>query len=298
MDLIQQDLTNSATHLSTSTAIHVGLDVFQGRLSVLKDDYPSVFSDLRISNRLGMAHALEGSLGNHMHVSLQKGDFSSFQKMTGLHDLQVEMQIRLPNGEFLSCLHDGTGKDVAIKSISSIVYSNNPLPVWNLSIRIDLEPERLLKSHLYLTFRTVSKGKTEDSKPVAFAFLPLFQKLTSPTKNGDHTLSLYKFDDKLESPTVYLTLPAGPSIFVPAAFSALTAAQLKDAAEVMAKMKPGLKDTVQVSTLLDSRILTSSTPLLNLLQWKTLMTQQRGDILKIVDDTCLVEAEEVGLIIF
>lgn len=288
---------NSATHLSTSTAIHVALDVFHGRLSVLKNDYPRAFSDLRISNRLGLAHTSEGSLGNHMHVSLQRGDLSSLQKTTGLHDLQVEMQIRLPDGEFLSCLYDGTGKDATIKSISSIVYSNNPLPVWNLSIRLDLEPERLLKSHLYLTFRTLSKGKAEDSKPFAFAFLPLFQKLTSPTKNGDHTLNLYKFDERLESPTVYLTLPAGPSIFVPAAFNALTAAQLKDAAEVMAKMKPALKDTVQVSTLLDSRVLTSSTPLLNLLEWKTLMTQQRGDILKIVDDSCLVEAEEVGLIL-
>ncbi|KAJ3049725.1 hypothetical protein HK102_012431, partial [Quaeritorhiza haematococci] len=127
-----------------------------------------------------------------------------------------------------------------------------------------------------------------DDRYFAFAFLPLLRGNHTVINDGLHNLTLYKYDRKLSVPAVYLTYPAGPTLFVPAHLTSTSLDNLTQAADAMSKL-PALKDSFSVRTNLCSTKLTQNVALLNLLHWQSIVKRSRGSL-----DTILGEFMMIG----
>ena len=287
---LNADGFNSTNVKSGVFQMAVGLCAFQGDFETISNSYSSIIKNLHPTRKLIDS---DPTMSNQLHLILKSADLSHYKKNQNIQNIIVKVFVRNSTGEFLSCMKDGSGSTL-LDSIETIMYSNAENLFWDLFLSLDLEPEIFLKSHLYITFHCLSPLVFEN-QTFAFAFLPLYSSQIAPIGNGTHTLSLYKYDEALASPSVYMTLPAGPSIFVPAGLSSASVDDLKTAAEIISRQNPKLKDTVQVSTRLNSNALTQNPILLNFLNWKSFIKNQRGNIIHLLNDFEKIDDEEVCL---
>ena len=267
----------------------LAVSFFTGEISEAYHNYPLLFHSAAINRQFGKVCFSE-TTKNTLHVNLHSADLSNQKKIGSIKNVQVQIEVKDSTGANQCCIFDGT-HDVLYSSIRSVVFSSNDCPVWDIHLRIDLDPLIMLQSHLFITLgNTNEKG---DFQPFSFAYLPLFYSQNEPVGDDCHTLSLYKFDSAFARPSIYMTVPAGPSIFVPSGLSSLTVEELYSAAEYMASNNIKLKDSVMISTRLDSAMITKCQPLMMLLHWENVIKNHRGNILSIIKDCHLMDECEV-----
>lgn len=283
------DSTNHSNYLKNFFA-KMALSVFYGEIDQAFQNYPLLFHSAAITRRFGSVCYYSESK-NSLHVNLHSADLSNQKKIWSIKNVQVQVEVKSFSGESQSCIFDGTF-DVLHSSIRSVVFSNNDSPSWDMHFRIDLDPLIMLKSHLVVTVGSVDEKS--EFRPLSFAYLPLFYSQNEPVRDDCHLLSLYKFDYSFSMPSVYMTVPAGPSIFVPSGLSSLSIEELYNAAEYMAANNIKLKDTVRLSTKLDSSLLTKCLPLMMLLHWENVLRNHRGNIFSIIKDCYTIDESEVG----
>ena len=292
-----QELTHLEGHSSglfkpTLHSVGISLCAFRGDLMSVLNDYNTMLQHVPLSRRFGAVNEDEKGTGNHLHLVFKSADLTSFKRTPQIRDVQVKIRVRKATGEFVACIQDGSSNSDASQDVKTVIFANNENSIWDLFFRVDLSPQDMLNAHLYITFASNSKKDSQDMTPFAFAYLPLFHSQNEPVQDGNHKLSLYKYDDRISTPSVYMTLPAGPSIFVPAALASLSVKELKLAAEIMATQNPRLKDTLEISSRLDSRFLTQSQALMNLLHWKSSLKHHRGNIISIMNECNLIDEIE------
>ncbi|KAJ3278028.1 hypothetical protein HK104_002729, partial [Borealophlyctis nickersoniae] len=273
-------------------ALNVTLRLFHGDAGPIIRENAMLLKDVTVTPRNGFSDViLPGDVRNAMYVTLTSGEFSQGRK-TSARNVEVTVQVRLTNGEFLTqCISRGAGEPRA-GSYDSLVYYHNNTPRWNETVRLDLSPDLFEKAHIFFTFRHCSssdKGSGDKTdRNFAFAFLPLLRGNHTVINDGSHGLILYKWDRKFAVPGVYLTYPAGPNIFVP---THLTDSVMV-AADVMSKL-PALKDTLTVRTNLCSTKLTQNVSLLNLVHWRQAVASHRLTVDAILKDFCLIGELEI-----
>jgi hypothetical protein len=268
--------------------VKMSVSFFWSDLPQALENYPLLLQPATINRKFGKVCFSDTK--NTLHVNLHSGDLSAQKKLWSIKNAQVQVEVKNFSGEPIRCIFDGT-LDVLHSTIRSVVFAYNDSPEWNMFFRIDIDPLSMLKSHLVVTVgQADEKG---DFRPLSFAYLPLFYSQNEPVRDDCHFLSLYKFDHSFANPTVYMTVPAGPSIFVPSGLSSLSVEELYSAAEYMATNNLKLKDTVRLSTKLDSLLLTKCTPLMMLLHWSSILKNHRGNIFSIIKDCYDIDESEV-----
>ncbi|KAI8846141.1 dedicator of cytokinesis-domain-containing protein [Chytridium lagenaria] len=191
--------------------------------------------------RLGMPEMIfPGDVRNSLYVTLVTGEFAS---------------LRLPDGTVVpDCIYRGAGYRETF--YESVVYYHSNNPKWLETIRVDLDPEVLERSHLYFAIRHCSSSTSSNSKDssdkhdrtFAFGFLPLLRADHTVINDASHSLTL-----------LGRKLLRRPVLGVAESLSA--------AADAMAKA-PQLKDVLVVKTALFSSRMTQSMSILNLLHWR------------------------------
>ncbi|KAI8900213.1 dedicator of cytokinesis-domain-containing protein [Globomyces pollinis-pini] len=152
----------------------------------------------------------------------------------------------------------------------SIIFNKVTNPIWHESIKVDLPPSMMQQCHLFFTFRNFGKLKLMDDSPeniFAFAFLPLVQGQNVMIQNASHCLTLYKYQESLARPDIYLSFSAGPNIIVPVHLSASSITTISDGADALSKL-PALEHTLTVITSVFSSFITQDIHLSNLINWK------------------------------
>jgi dedicator of cytokinesis protein 3 len=190
---------------------------------------------------------------NSMYITLVSGEFPKSHK-----NVQVSIRVRLADGSFVdNCIKRGVG-DSFSDHYTSLVYKSENTPRWNESVRIDLSSDVFDRAHVFITYTNITalsvppvvsltsfiKEKTVDVGGVfAFSFLPLLQNTKIVIDDAVHKLALYKYDNGLSSPEMYLTEAAKNIVL----FS---------------------KDFVSISSTLYSTLKTQHIHLYNLLEWR------------------------------
>ncbi|KAJ3107837.1 hypothetical protein HDU97_003185 [Phlyctochytrium planicorne] len=227
--------------------------------------------------RMGMAEMIyPGDIRNSIYLTLMNGEFTSRTTLLSARNVQVLVQVRLPDGTVVpDCIYRGAGYRESFYESVVFYHSNNPR--WLETIRIDLEPEVLERAHVYFAIRhcSSSQGGARDNsdkheKTFAFGFLPLLRADHTVINDAAHSLNLYKYDKRLTVPGNYLSYQAGPNIVAAAGITG-GADNLSAAADAMAKA-PQLKDFMLVRTSLYSSRMTQCVAILNLLHWRHAFT--------------------------
>lgn len=125
------------------------------------------------TSRIGIMNSIQPSFGtNSIYITLNEG-ISPSRKNIG-RNIQVIAQVRKIDGVFLSCISRGEPSE-SLLYYDSVVYQQNLNPFWNETFRIDLNPEDMMKSHLFLTFRNCNPTESMDIdrniRNFAFAFM-------------------------------------------------------------------------------------------------------------------------------
>ncbi|KAJ3216887.1 hypothetical protein HDU67_008794 [Dinochytrium kinnereticum] len=226
------------------------------------------------TSRLGLPEMIYPyDVRNSLYLTLVSGEFTSRTTLLSARNVQISVQVRLSDGTIVpDCIYRGAGYRETL--YESVVYYHSNSPRWVETIRIDLEPEVLERSHLYFSIRhcssstsaTSKEASDKNDKTFAFGFLPLLRADHTVINDASHLLSLYKYDRKIATPGVYLSYQAGPNIISSAGMSN-GADGLNAAAEAMARA-PALKDSLVVKTALFSSRMTQTASILNLLHWR------------------------------
>ncbi|KAI8919215.1 hypothetical protein DFJ77DRAFT_453387 [Powellomyces hirtus] len=282
---------------SRAEMLTVTLNVIQGELTALAESNPTLFDHASLTPRNGFSDVLvPGDTRNALYLTLVSGEFSQGRK-TNIRNVQVTVQIRLADGEFVEgCLSCGTGEGRS-GSYDSLVYYHNAAPRWNEVIRIDIPPDVFKKAHVFFTYRHCSssdKGGDKDKheRNFAFSFLPLLRGGQTVINDASHTLTLYKYDQKTAVPFVYLNYSAGANILVPAQLSPQTSDSLAAAVDAMSRV-PTLRDSFIVRTQLCSTRLTQNVALHNLLHWRYSTSNGRQPVKTVLSDFIMIGELEI-----
>ena len=232
-------------------------------------------------SRTGFHNAIQPKVGtNAIYVTFCEGTFPKKKHV------QVTAQIRRGDGSFMNCIARGE-PGYAEEAYDAILYTKNFNPSWNETFRVDLSPQLMQASHIYFTFKyctAYDQMDLEAQRTFAFAFLPLAKNQHGMIQDGIHSLTLYKYDDVISKPELYLNFPAGQHIFVPSHLSSSSMEALSAAADAM-KKAPVIKEaSFMVRTGLFSTLLTQDDSVINLLHWKHAIFQNRGQISQILKD--------------
>ncbi|KAI9359989.1 hypothetical protein DFJ73DRAFT_639746 [Zopfochytrium polystomum] len=227
---------------------------------------------------------------NSLYLTLISGEFSARATALSARNVQVTCQVRLQDGSYIEN-YTNRGLSSPESQYESIVYYHNNTPRYMEPFCITLDPHVLENAHIFFTFRHCSSTDKNDRSPFAFGYLPLFRMDQTVIHDGQHTLTLYKYDKKILHPSIYLSYQAGPNI-PPSASSSQSAESLYAAADAMSKA-PQLRDIMIVKTQLCSTIMTQSSAVLSLLNWKRTVVQSRTPIETILRNFFLVPEIEV-----
>lgn len=280
------ETSSRAEYLEVKVSAHTSVDVLQ-----LVKDHIQQPDTILTPRKYTSLDILPLGKRNSMYFSLINAEFSQGRKATA-KNVEVSIQVRLNSGEFVeNCIC--VTPTFPVSTYDSVVYYHNNNPKWNETICVNLDAYTFEKAHLFITYRHVSSSSVKldknsgrnhqndkNEKNIAFSFLPLLRGDRTVVGDGNHTLSMYKYDAKLVVPAVYLNYPAGPRLFVYAGFD-LPGDNLALATECMAKLPLINKDFIHVKTYLCSSVLTQNLALHKILRWSTL-----DGILKNLTDSC------------
>ncbi|TPX34176.1 hypothetical protein SmJEL517_g03156 [Synchytrium microbalum] len=270
------------------------------QLKVIQGDWMKMYKNNQlgeavITPRNGFTDVISpGDVRNEMYLTLVAGDFASSKGK----NVEVAVQVRMPSGEVVDgCISRGAGVP-NISAYESTVYYHTAAPKWNETIRLDLPVDTFEKLHIFFAFRHCSSSnrgreqEKKDDRTFAFAFLPLIMGNRAVLADSQHALTLYRWDRKMSYPAIYLTFPAGPTIFVPKQLSTASLDELSAAADAMSKIPPS-KDTFSVRSRLCSTKFTQNQALVNLLNWRLSISNHRSAVESILKELIMVGESEI-----
>ncbi|KAJ3084826.1 hypothetical protein HDU99_001902 [Rhizoclosmatium hyalinum] len=232
---------------------------------------------------------------NSIYVTLQAGDFVVKGPTFSQRNVQCIIQVRTSDGGVIeSCLSRGFARMET--SFESIVYHHVNSPVWNETVRVDLDPQTLEDAHLILLFRQCNTSAMDGAGGLAagsgggekglfaFGFLPFIRQDSTVVLDQQHTLNLYKYDKLVVQSGEYLKwlgvrdgtslgMAPGSHILVPP-----STATLQQQQNLL------LRDKVTIRTQLCSTLMTQSTGILNLLHWRQSITYFRVPVSARISD--------------
>ncbi|KAG4088185.1 hypothetical protein H8356DRAFT_1281091 [Neocallimastix lanati (nom. inval.)] len=282
-------------------SISISINIFNGITTEVITKNKDLFTATTITPRHGFSDIiLPGDFRNGLYLTLASGDFQQGRKASG-RNICVNIRVRMNSGNFIpDCIRRGSGGE-NISEYESVVYYHCNQPKWQETIRIDLSAEQFEKAHILFLFRYCStKEKITDrsERLFGYSFLPLVRRNNTVINDSLHNLCIYRYDKKLEHPSVYLyyqnnikeaqanedtnsitnnkydevTNNNNTQVF------STTGNKNENSIAEQASRIVELKDTFNVRTALCSTNLTQNVALLNLLHWND---RSQGDIDKL-----------------
>ncbi|OUM65837.1 hypothetical protein PIROE2DRAFT_32401, partial [Piromyces sp. E2] len=273
---------NNIGYEPRSSSLVISLAIFYGNAAVVIKENQALFASTAITPRHGFSDIiLPGDFRNALYLTLVGGDFQQGRKASG-RNICVNVRIRMNNGNFIpNCIRRGSGGE-NISEYESVVYYHCNQPKWQETIRIDMEAESFENAHILFLFRYCSsKEKITDrsDKIFGYAFLPLVRRNNTVINDSLHNIPIYRYDRKLEHPSVYLLYQAN----VQAAKE-----DNKQASHIVV-----LKDTLSIRTALCSTKLTQNVALLNLLHWEKASNNDPDKLSTILKEFTLIGELEI-----
>ncbi|ORX57813.1 hypothetical protein BCR36DRAFT_409280 [Piromyces finnis] len=302
---------NNIGYEPRSSSITISLAVFNGNAAVVIKENKALFASTAITPRHGFSDIiLPGDFRNALYLTLVSGDFQQGRKASG-RNICVNVRIRMNNGNFIpNCIRRGSGGE-NISEYESIVYYHCNQPKWQETIRIDMAAESFENAHILFLFRYCSsKEKITDrsDKIFGYAFLPLVRRNNTVINDSLHNIPIYRYDKKLEHPSVYLLYQANIQAnkedysFTNAyaeinnnntnIFSTSSSNNTNSIAEQASHIVV-LKDTLNIRTALCSTKLTQNVALLNLLHWEEASNNDMEKLSTILKEFTLIGELEI-----
>ncbi|WWC91624.1 uncharacterized protein L201_006570 [Kwoniella dendrophila CBS 6074] len=263
-------------------AIALSLKVFQGPVSQVIREHPSLLLDIPLSARLGFPDVVyPGQVRNDLYVKLWSAIFTPAPINSGgsirvrksvtptYHgDVQVTIEVRRIDGSIVQdALVAGGCGEPPMAQYQSLVFHRNDRPTFGELVKISLPSTAQAEGyHLFLTFRSrgkeryLSPDQSDLEQPFAFAYLPLSEG-SACLNDGDHDLMLYKSERNA---------PPAPNAYfeVPARAPATLETDLSTSTNSTKSLIP-LRDRVTLRTYLCSNVQTQDSTLRALFAWSS-----------------------------
>jgi len=187
---------------------------------------------------------LPGTVRDDLYVLVDSAEISQDRKRTA-KNVEVEMSVRLQNGEIVpNALYVGQSDAPLSVYRSPVIYHTNS-PRWNEQVRLAVPVNAFGHAHLFFSLSHCGSG-SKGTRPFAQAFLRLTkQSDDTVVDNGQHVLQAFRPAKNIEDPVYYLK-----------------------GVESGVKLVSRKNETLRIHTTLVSTRLTHNANLLGLLRWK------------------------------
>ena len=276
--------------LPASQAIKINLGMFSMDSKTSHEYYPLLKSVRTFAQSIEYMESQVTASHSSVFLTLVGGSFQSM-RVSASKGIQITVECRIAKAKndvkviLLDC-----SRFAPNNCFESVVYRNLNIVSWNETLRLQLSSEELANAHIFFSFRICSLSDYEPREVYAFSFLPLTKSRDAVIPDGLHTLTVYKYDESVCDPSIYLNYPSGPNIFVPLQLSIASPDCLSAAVDAISKL-PTLKDTFVVETHLVSNFMTQTQCLVNLFDWRRISTH--GNLNAILSDLTQIKRHEL-----
>jgi len=281
--------------------IAVSIKAFRGDAPTIVKENPSLLHEVPLTSPLGFPDVVfPGDVRNEVYIKLWSGEFFSGASARayrrslipgnspGPFNIQVTVEVRNSSGTVEKVISPGSGEPTMTYFKSMVFYRNNA-PTFGELIKLLLPTEVPSQYHLFFTFRhrnskekasmsggnnaglnrsaSVSVSDAGDSRPFAFAYLPLFPDNRAFVQDGSHTLVLYRADKNGQIfPSEYYGAPA----ILPAG----SRPELLVIPPHLQRTAVPMRDSLVIRSYLCSTKYTQNGVLLGLLHWQNLASHE------------------------
>ena len=287
--------------------VAVNIKVFHGDTASIVRENSSLLQDAVLTARLGFPDVVfPGDKRNEAYMKLWSGEFfPQGGKMAGgstARNIQVSVEVRDTHGRVLeNVISRGTGESLVTEFDSMVFYHQNA-PTWGELVKLELPDDLMEQCHLFFTIRHRSSKEektsaagavgnnaaavAEANKPIAYGYLPLFERNKAFIADGSHSITLFKSQrhGTSLSPDLYFNLQ--PTIL-----------NGRSGAEAIPMHLQGvfqpLRDSLVVRTFLVSTRYTQNEVVLKLINWQTALADDINQLRAILTQFTFVGEVEI-----
>ncbi|KDN50840.1 hypothetical protein K437DRAFT_273050 [Tilletiaria anomala UBC 951] len=284
----------------------VNMKVFHGDTASIVRENSSLLQDAVLTARLGFPDVVfPGDRRNEAYMKLWSGEFfPQGGKVTGgstARNIQVSVEVRDTHGRVLeNVISRGTGEPLVTEFDSMVFYHQNA-PTWGELVKLELPDDLMEQCHLFFTIKhrsskeektptanqtPNSQGAMEIHPPIAYGYLPLFERTKAFIADGSHSITLFKSQRHGHSlsPDLYFNLQ--PTIAIGHSPAESIPMHLQGV------FQP-LRDSLVVRTFLVSTRYTQNEVVLKLINWNTTLTDDISQLRAVLTQFTFVGEVEI-----
>ncbi|XP_068625429.1 dedicator of cytokinesis protein 1 [Battus philenor] len=275
-----------------SLGLWVSLQLIEGDLKKVREENPHLVVGPRgVARKMGFPEViLPGDARNDLYVTLCCGAYSRGGGKSSERNIELTARVVDRHGRIVPGVISIGANLPLVDEYTSLVYYHEDRPRWQEVFKVCLNIEDFKEAHIVFLCRHRSSNEAKDraERNFALSYLRLMQREGTTTPDMQHTLCVYKIDNKrsnseveTEAAAVCLGLPSRRDELPAGAEKGLTRGPLSLV----------YRDSLTVATKLCSTKLTQREEILGVLKWST--CYESGTLRAALERLLLVPSEEL-----